>query len=315
MELKHGYIQNPESIPAEYTGAGWIYFSEDDKSIYLDSGSGPIKYSGTDVDLSNYYTSKEIDEKIPSLDGYAKLEDIPSLEGYLKVDDIGDISLKGYATEKYVNEQIANIPIPEMPSLEGYAKLEDIPEVPSLDDYAKKDDIPSLSGFATEEWVSEQISDINVDVDLSDYVTKNELQNVEDKIPSVEGFVNEEFVTEKIAEIEIPDLNNYVTKNDISSAITNALPTFDNGLETINGSVGIKIDNESEFVSITENGLKVSGIQNTINETFNNYLNTSGITSKIVYLSESEWTDLNDRVASGETYWENNVIYMVYSND
>ena len=74
MKVKHGYIQNTESIPAEHSGAGWIYFSEDDKAIYLDSGSGPVKFSGSNVDLSNYYTKDEVNETIPSLDGYATEE-------------------------------------------------------------------------------------------------------------------------------------------------------------------------------------------------------------------------------------------------
>ena len=56
MKIKFGYIQNIESIPAECKGAGWIYFSEDDSSIYLDSGHGPIKFSGKELDLSEYFT-------------------------------------------------------------------------------------------------------------------------------------------------------------------------------------------------------------------------------------------------------------------
>ena len=110
MKLKHGYIQNPESIPAENKGAGWIYFSEDDKAIYLDSGSGPIKFSGTEVDLSDYYNKEEVNEKIPSLDEYVKIEDLPSLDEYAKLEDIPEIpSLDGYATEKFVTEQLENI--------------------------------------------------------------------------------------------------------------------------------------------------------------------------------------------------------------
>lgn len=88
MKLKHGYIQNTESIPSEYTGEGWIYFSEDDKAIYLDSGSGPVKFSGTEVDLSDYYTIEEVNNKIPSLEGYAtenfvaeQLENLGPIEG------------------------------------------------------------------------------------------------------------------------------------------------------------------------------------------------------------------------------------------
>ena len=86
-----------------------------------------MKFSGSDVDLSQYYTIDEVDNaiedkvanlNIPSLDGYAKVEDIPSLDGYLKADELGDISLEGYAklddldgyaTEDYVAEQIKNI--------------------------------------------------------------------------------------------------------------------------------------------------------------------------------------------------------------
>lgn len=127
MKLKHGYIQNTENIPAEHSGTGWVYFSEDDKSIYLNTGNGPVKFSGSDVDLSQYYTIDEVDNAIedkvanldiPSLDGYAKKEDIPSLDGYLKADELGDISLEGYAklddlngyaTEDYVAEQIKNV--------------------------------------------------------------------------------------------------------------------------------------------------------------------------------------------------------------
>lgn len=183
MELRHGYIQNPENIPAGYTGAGWIYFSEDDKSIYLDSGSGPIKYSGT-VDLSNYYTKDEVNNEISQID----------LSEYIKTNDVLEL-LKGYSTK------------------------EDLPE-------------------------------------------------------------------------------------------------YNNGVEKIDNTVGIKIDEESEdFVSVSETGLKISGIQKSVENTFNDYLNTQGFTAKVVYLQEFEWENLKSQVESGEAYWDNNVIYMVYSND
>lgn len=95
------------------------------------------------------------------------------------------------------------------------------------------------------------------------------------------------------------------------------LPTFTNGLENVNNTVGIKIDSESEsFISVSENGIKVSGIQESIDTTFNNYLNTyPTVDAKTVYLSESEWDELNALVESGEASWEDGVTYMVYSND
>lgn len=59
--------------------------------------------SGTDVDLTDYYTKEETEALIPDLTDYAKTEDIPSLDGYAKTEDIPDVS--------------------------GYAKTEDIPDV------------------------------------------------------------------------------------------------------------------------------------------------------------------------------------------
>lgn len=95
------------------------------------------------------------------------------------------------------------------------------------------------------------------------------------------------------------------------------LPTFTNGLENVNNTVGVKIDSKSEsFISVSENGIKVSGIQESIDTTFNNYLNTyPTVDAKTVYLSESEWDELNALVESGEASWEDGVTYMVYSND
>jgi hypothetical protein len=95
----------------------------------------------------------------------------------------GSADLTGYATETYVQQQIAAIEHPttdlsgyalksEIPSLSNYATLqyvvthyankEDIPdvtgyalktEIPSLDGYAKTTDIPDVSAYLTEEQV------------------------------------------------------------------------------------------------------------------------------------------------------------------
>ena len=407
MELKHGYIQNPESIPAEYTGAGWIYFSEDDKAIYLDTGDGPIKFSGTEVDLSDYYTKEEInatiDNKIPSLEEYAKKQyvdekienieipdidfsgyatetwvenkgyltehqdvsnfatkdDIPSLDGYVTEEFVinkiaeaelegGEVDLSGYATKSDVEAVILQIP-----SVDGYVKTEDLP---TIDHLATKEDvvnvenkIPSLNGYATEEFVVNKIAEAELadkDVDLSGYATKSDLQEVTEKIPSLDGYATEEFVTSKGYLTEHQDVSNLATKDEVAEAVeglvteawveekgyltehqsldgyateefvTSSIPTIGNGLENTDNSIGVKIDSESEtFVSVSENGVKVSGIQNAINNTFNNYLNTQGFTGKIIYLRESEWEELKEQVDLGNAYWENNVIYMIYSND
>lgn len=117
---------------------------------------------------------------------------------------------------------------------------------------------------------------------------------------------------------KLSDLNGLVTQEDFNELASEipTVPTFINGLEQDDLLVGIKIDSESEgFVSVSESGLKLSGIQQSINDAAERYLNTHSIDTKVIYLRESEWDELREQVALGNSSWENNVIYMVYSND
>jgi hypothetical protein len=61
----------------------------------------------------------------------------------------GSADLTGYATETYVQQQIAAIEHPTT-DLTGYALKS---EIPSLDGYAKTTDIPDVSAFRTEEQI------------------------------------------------------------------------------------------------------------------------------------------------------------------
>jgi hypothetical protein len=82
-----------------------------------------------------------------------------------------------------------------------------IPEI-DLSDYATK---AELAGLATEEFVLQKISEIEiptVDVDLSNYYTKEE---VEALIPSMEGFATTEYVNSQTAEITNLLETNYIT--------------------------------------------------------------------------------------------------------
>lgn len=107
--------------------------------------TAPKSSGGGSVDLSNYYTKAQTDEK---LNNYALKMDV-------------DTAVEGLASEAYVMEQIGAIEIPEV-DLSEYAKLDDIPsldeyakaeDIPSLEGYAKTEDIPDVSGFQTEEQV------------------------------------------------------------------------------------------------------------------------------------------------------------------
>lgn len=129
-------------------------------SISLTAPSG----GGGSVDLSNYYTKPEVDALIPSIEGLA--------------------------TEVYVNQQIANIPAPDLSAYytkgETDAVIDAAIDAIDLSGYALKSEIPDLAGYATEEYVQQQIDNIPAP-DLSGYALKTE-------IPDVSGFQTEEQV-------------------------------------------------------------------------------------------------------------------------
>lgn len=77
---------------------------------------------------------------------------------------------------------------------------------------------PSLAGYATEEFVNQQIANIPK-VDLTPYATRQELSEaiLGIKIPDVSKFVTQKEIDDAIAAIEFPepDLTPYVKKTDI----------------------------------------------------------------------------------------------------
>ena len=175
---------------------------------YVEERIAGIESGG--ADLSNYYTKAEID---------ATLENI-------KVD------LTGYATEAYVIQKINEAELgggtgesidlsiyalkSEIPDVSGYALKSEIPDVSG---YALKTEIPSVEGLATEEYVNQKISEIQVggNVDLSNYYTKTE---VDEKIPDVSGFA---------LKTEIPDVSGYQTAAQVQAMIDTSLGVIENG--------------------------------------------------------------------------------------
>lgn len=199
--------------------------------------------------------------------------------------ETGSVDLSGYAKLSDINDVkdwveeknylTEHQDISNLVTKDDFDKLEE--SIPSLEGYAKVEDIPSTEGFVTETWVNNQ-GFITEHQNLDGLVTKDEFDKVISEIPS--------------------------------------LPSFTNGLEQTENSVGIKIDSESEnFISTSDKGIKISGVRESINEVVSGYLNTHSVNATVVYLNESEWDELRENVALGNASWENNVIYMVYSND
>lgn len=165
----------------------------------------------TEEDLADYAKKSDIPEPVDLTD-YAKKSDIPDVSNFITEEDLTDYAKKS--------------DIPEIPSLDEYAKKSDIPDVSN---FATKDEIPSVDGFATTEYVNQEIARVEEEIpDISALATKDELAEVDGKIPSVDGLVTAEQLTEAVADkatiaqvaavdqkvdaIVIPDTSAFITE-------------------------------------------------------------------------------------------------------
>ena len=156
-------------------------------------------------------------------------------------------SIAGYATEEFVNQQIANIPKVD---LTPYATRKELSEailgivIPDVSEFVTQKDIdaaiaaikfpePDLTPYATKAELNKAIKDIP-EVDLTPYATKAELNKAiadipevdltpyakKSDIPSIGGLATEDYVDEKVGAIIIPDMPNldpYALKSEIPS--------------------------------------------------------------------------------------------------
>ena len=149
---------------------------------------------------------------------------------------IASPSLAGYATEEFVNQQIANIEFPKT-DLSAYATRAELSaailgiKIPDVSGFATREELenaikaipaPDLTPFATKEELQQAIADIP-EVDLTNYATKQDVADAigQVELPEVnlEGYATEQFVNEAIANIPQPDLEGYVTDAELAVAI------------------------------------------------------------------------------------------------
>lgn len=121
---------------------------EEIESIVVEEVAKYLEENPIDVDLSDYYTKEEVDTALDNVEvdltGYATEDYVDTEMGKTRI----WVNTKKYATEKYVDEAIANIDIPE-------AEVD-------LTDYYTKTEVDTLisnmpSGGLTEEEVQELI--------------------------------------------------------------------------------------------------------------------------------------------------------------
>lgn len=93
-------------------------------------------------------------------------------------------------------------------AVSGY--LAENPIEVDLTDYYTKEEtealIPTTDGLATISYVDEKISSVKVDVDLTDYYTKEEVNNLIPEAPDLSGYA---------LKTDIPDHSKYALKSDI----------------------------------------------------------------------------------------------------
>lgn len=160
-----------------------------------------VGYLTNHQSLEGYATKEYVDESVSNVDvrlqlnKYALKTEIPTVPDKVSSfeNDAGYLtehqSLEGYATEKYVEEQIKDINIPTV-DLAPYALKTDIPTVPTKVSAFENDkgyltQHQSLDGLASEEYVNTAVS--NVKVDLTGYATETYVQEQIEGIEIPEG--------------------------------------------------------------------------------------------------------------------------------
>lgn len=285
---------------------------------------------GNNVDLSNYYTKNEVNNK---------------LEGYVEDDVLGS-----YYTKNEVNELIDNIDIPtqEIDLSNYYTKTETYSqsEVNALIDgisagnveltnyYTKTEVdsmIPSTEGFITEipsEYVTD--SELTAKGYLTEHQSLDDYAKLTD-IPSLDGYsltshTHEEYISsipsEYITESELNDkgyltqhqsLDNYYTKTEVDNKIS-ASGNFDSTQYYTKTEVDAKIPTDyitsipSEY--ITESELTAKGYL-TEHQSLDGYAKLTDIPTDYIktipseYITESELsTSLNGYSTTSHTHSE-----------
>lgn len=169
-------LTNKPTIPAAY-----------ELPIASATTLGGVKV-GSGLDITNGVLSATGGGVADAVD-WSKVQNKPNFADVATSGNYNDLSnkptipsVKGLASETYVNEKVAAIVIPEVPtkvselendkgyltehqSLEGYAKTADLAQVAktgSYNDLIDKPTIPSTTGLATETYVDDKIAEIDI---------------------------------------------------------------------------------------------------------------------------------------------------------
>ena len=197
---------------------------------------------GGDIDLSDYVTDVELKKALDNLPKYEVdlsnyVTNDKLIEELAKYSSGGSIDLTNYATKKYVDDALNDIPDVDLSDYVTNEKLaEELIKYSSggeidLTSYATKKELES---YVTEQELEDALakSPGGGNIDLSNYATKEELANKSNK-----GHEHEEYITN--ADLVAKD---YATKSQIPTE----LPASGGNANTVRG-YGICVCSQEEY--------------------------------------------------------------------
>ena len=196
----------------------------DDKQIVLDDSWVQTLATHVAENVAEQIASVQVAEQVAAAESAAARAEAAVAEAEnAAVSVLGNYYTKSEA-EIYVQEQIGNIPTVD---LTGYATEEFVTDAVAAVDisgqlvnYALKSELPSIEGLASEEYVRQAVSNVDVTDQLVNYALKED-------VPSIEGLATEEFVRIEIGKVDVSDqLKDYALKSEIPNVDGLASETY-----------------------------------------------------------------------------------------
>ena len=192
---------------------------------YVKNAIAEAELNNKEVDLEAYYTKDQVDALIPDISKF--ITEIPSeyvteeeldAKGYItEHQDLSHLAEKDHTHDNYADKQHEHEQyLTEHQDLSEYAKKAELFSK-DYNDLDNKPTIPSIYGLATEEYVNNAISNIEIpEVDLEGYAKLSDIPDVSKFIEEIPAeYITEAELDEKGFLTEHQDLSEYAKKSDI----------------------------------------------------------------------------------------------------